>query len=125
MEYEEATREAVDMDGVLRVAAPVTYGAMHLSDATANFLKRHPGASVSVEVVLSDRCVDLLDGDADVAIKLGNLRDSDVAARQLASCRMVLCAFPRLLDRIGPLRTVAELRGAPRLVFSESVSAGD
>ena len=126
-EYEEATREAADTEGtvrgVLRIAAPVTYGTMHLNDMMAGFLERHPG--VSLEVILSDRYIDLLSGEVDCAVRIGNLRDSDLVVRRLASCRMVLCASPRLLDRIGPLRTIAELREAPRLMFSEAVSAGD
>jgi len=126
-EYEEAKREAGDtqeiVQGVLRIAAPITYGTMHLSDVMAGFLERHPG--VTLEIMLSDRYVDLLAEGVDVAIRIGTLRDSDLVARRLASCRMVLCASRGLLDQIGPLRTVAELRRMPRLTFSDAVSAGD
>ena len=126
-EYEEAKREAGDtqeiVQGVLRIAAPITYGTMHLSDVMAGFLERHPG--VTLEIMLSDRYVDLLAEGVDVAIRIGTLRDSDLVARRLASCRMVLCASRGLLERIGPPRTVAELRRMPRLTFSDAVSAGD
>lgn len=126
-EYEEARREAADTQetvrGVLRVTAPVTYGTMHLNGVMAAFLERHP--KVTLEVILSDRYVDLVAEGLDVAIRIGALRDSDLVARRLASCRMVLCASRGLLEKIGPLRTVAELRRMPRLTFSGSVSAGD
>jgi DNA-binding transcriptional LysR family regulator len=126
-EYEEARREAADTQetvrGVLRVAAPVTYGIMHLSDVMAAFLERHPG--VTLEVHLSDSYVDLVAEGVDVAIRIGALRDSDLVARRLAPCRMVLCASRGLLDQIGPLKTVVQLRDLPRLTFRGAVSAGD
>lgn len=126
-EYEKATQEAADtletVRGILRVAAPVTYGIMHLSDVMARFLERHP--DVTLEVVLSDRYVDLLAEGIDVAIRIGALRDSDLVARRLAPCRMVLCASAGFLDRSGPLTTVEDLRRAPRLTFTDAVSAGD
>ena len=126
-EYEEAGREAADtqdiLRGVLRIAAPITYGAIHLSDVMARFMEQHPG--VALEVMLSDRYIDLLAEGVDVAIRIGKLRDSELVARQLAPCRMVFCASPGFLDRSGPLATVEDLRRAPRLAFSEAVSTGD
>jgi DNA-binding transcriptional LysR family regulator len=126
-EFEEAKREAADTQdivrGVLRVAAPVTYGTLHLSGVMAAFLERHP--EVTLEVTLSDRYVDLVAEGIDVAIRIGALRDSDLVARRLAPCHMVLCASRALVEQVGPLRTVSELRGVPRLAFSGAVSAGD
>ena len=60
--------------GVLRVAAPTTFGAMHLGGVIASYLTAHPG--VSVETMLSDRYVDLLAEDIDVVIRIGRLQDS-------------------------------------------------
>src|ERR1700731_2313143 len=61
-EVDDANREASDAQqivrGVLRIAVPSTFGAMHLGDVVAGYLDQH--AAVAVEVVLSDRYVDLL-----------------------------------------------------------------
>ena len=126
-EHEEAKREAVDeqsvVQGVLRIAAPVTFGAMHLGGVMAGFLERHPG--VTLRVTLSDRYADLLADGVDVAVRIGRLRDFDLVARRLAPCRMVFCASPGFLGQAGPLATVEGLRRAPRLAFSDAVSAGD
>ena len=126
-EYEEANREAGDAQqtvrGVLRVAAPTTFGAMHLGGVIAGYLAAHPG--VSVETMLSDRYVDLLADGIDVAIRIGRLQDSDLVARRLAPCRMVFCAAPSFLARHGIPRNVEQFRKVPRLAFSEAVSAGD
>ena len=125
--YDEANREASDTQGaargVLRVAAPVTFGAMHLGDVLARYMDECP--QVNVEVSLSDRYVDLLEAGVDVAIRIGRLPDSALIARRLAPCRMVICASPDYIRRNGLPRTPDDLRRAPRLAFSEAVSAGD
>jgi DNA-binding transcriptional LysR family regulator len=126
-DYEDANREARDAQqtvrGVLRVAAPTTFGAMHLGGVIAGYLAEYP--EVSVETTLSDRYVDLLADRIDVAIRIGRLQDSDLVARRLAPCRMIFCAAPSFLTRYGVPKTVEQLRHAPRLAFSQSVSTGD
>jgi DNA-binding transcriptional LysR family regulator len=126
-EYEEANREAGDAQqsirGVLRIAAPLTFGAMHLGGVVAGYLDRYPG--VALEIMLNDRYVDLLAEGIDVAIRIGRLLDSDLVARRLAPCRMVVCAAPKFLERHGVLINVEDLRRAPRLAFSEAISSED
>lgn len=126
-EHAEARREAADtrdvVEGRLRIAAPVTYGALHLSDVVASFLQQHP--RVTVEAMLSDRYADLVAEGIDVAVRIGRLRDSGLVVRRLAPCRMVLCASPALIAQVGDPASVADLARVPRLVFSDAVSAGD
>lgn len=125
--FDEANREAGDSQGtahgVLRVAAPVTFGAMHLGDVVARYLEDHP--HVNVEVLLGDRYVDLMDAGVDVAIRIGRLTDPRLVTRRLAPCRMVVCASPAYLERHGAPRKPEDLRLAQRLAFSEAVSSGD
>jgi DNA-binding transcriptional LysR family regulator len=125
--FDEATREAQDTQatarGVLRVAAPVTFGAMHLGDVVARYMEDHP--HVTVEVSLADRYVDLIEAGVDVAIRIGRLENPELVTRRLAPCRMVVCASPAYLERHGTPRKPADLAHAQRLAFSEAVSAGD
>jgi len=125
--FEDANREAHDSQrtarGVLRVAAPVTFGAMHLGEVTARYLEDHP--EVNAEVLLGDRYVDLLEDGIDVAIRIGKLQDSALVTSRIAPCRMVICASPAYIERHGMPRKPSDLLHAQRLVFSEAVSAGD
>lgn len=125
--FDEAKREASDSQGtargVLRIAAPVTFGAMHLGEIVARYMEEHP--HVNVEVQLGDRYVDLIDAGVDVAIRIGRLEDPGLVTRRLAPCRMVVCASPAYLERHGTPRKPEELLSAQRLAFSDAVSAGD
>jgi DNA-binding transcriptional LysR family regulator len=60
-ELDDANSEASDAHstarGTLRVAAPVTFGVMHMGDVVATYLANHP--NVNIEVALDDRYVDL------------------------------------------------------------------
>jgi DNA-binding transcriptional LysR family regulator len=102
------------------VAAPVTFGAMHMGDIVARYLANHP--NVNIEVSLDDRYVDLQNNGIDVAIRIGRLPDSQLVARRLAPCRMTVCAAPAFLKREGVPTTPEDLQRAPRLAFSEAVS---
>ena len=126
-DFDDANREAADRDqalqGTLKVAAPVTFGAMHLGPSMAQYLSEHPG--VTIDVALSDRHVDLLEAGIDVAIRIGQLRDDNLTVRRLAACRMVACASPRYLKDHGAPKTPMQLRDHHCLAFSGAVSAGD
>jgi DNA-binding transcriptional LysR family regulator len=125
--FDEANREASVAQGaargVLRVAAPVTFGAMHLGQVIARYVEDHP--QVNVQVILSDRYVDLLDAGMDIAVRIGRLDDPALVTRRIAPCRMVICASPGYIARHGAPRKPGDLLRAPRLAFSEAVSAGD
>lgn len=109
---EEASAEAASLSveprGVLRVNAPVSFGFRHLSPAIGDFLERHP--EVRVELTLDDRVVDLIEQKVDVAVRIGELRESSVVARRLASCRVMICAAPAYLKRHGAPRRPDDLK---------------
>ena len=126
-EFDEAQREAGELSaaprGLLRITAPMSFGAQHLGAPLARYLRDYPG--VHVEIVLSDRFLDLVQEGIDLAIRIGRLPDSTLIARNIAPCRMVMCAAPDYIKRHGMPDTLQELRQRPRLAFSESVSPGD
>ena len=64
-----------------------------------SFLALHP--EVTVDIVLSDTVVDLMQERADVAIRVGPLRHSSLIARKLGTSRMAVVASPDYLARHG------------------------
>jgi DNA-binding transcriptional LysR family regulator len=120
---QEASESAATLRGLLRIAAPVSFGALHMGEVVARFLVDHP--QVTAEVILDDHYADLHTAGIDVAIRIGRLADSELVARRLAPCRMIFCAAPSYLQRYGRPHTPSDLRDAPRLAFSGAVTAGD
>jgi DNA-binding transcriptional LysR family regulator len=102
--------------GELRVNATPVFGVLHLAPAVAEFTARFP--SISVEVMLSDRIVDLVDEGIDVAIRVEPLSDSSLVTRRLASCRMVICGTPAYLKKHGMPRTPVDLANHNCLTFT-------
>jgi DNA-binding transcriptional LysR family regulator len=85
--------------GRLVVAAPTSFGELYLTRAVAAYLDEQPG--VSVDLVLADRYVNIVDEGFDLAVRIGALEDSSLIARHLAPARIVTCASPAYLERAG------------------------
>ena len=94
--------------GVLRVTAPVSFGAYRFTPALNDYLANYP--EVRIELSLNDRIVDLVEEGIDAAIRIGNLPDSTLIARPLAPYRMVVCAAPAYLEKHGRPQNPGELK---------------
>ena len=109
--------------GTLRINAPMSFGVTHLAPAVAAYQVSHP--DVSVEMQMSDRVVDVVAEGFDLAVRIGRLEESALVARQLAPCRLVVCASPGYLDRHGTPATPAELEQHNCLIYSYYSTRGD
>jgi len=85
--------------GKLRVETSVAFGSYSLTPAVVRFMKKYP--EVSVELVLSDRMVDLLEEGIDAAIRVGTPTDSTMMSRSLSPYTGVVCAAPGYLAEHG------------------------
>ncbi|WP_144113765.1 LysR family transcriptional regulator [Paraburkholderia sp. BCC1886] len=92
-------RALAEPQGRLRVSMSSAFGRQHVSPVISEFLRRFPG--VSVDLRLTDHIVDLVDAGVDVAIRVGELKDSSLIARRLAVNHRVLCASPAYLAAHG------------------------
>ena len=125
-DMEEADREARNLHGeprgILRVTAPMTFGALHLGAPIAKFVSSYP--ETSIEMTLDDRFVDLVGSGFEMAIRIGHLPDSSLIARRIAPCRMVACASPAYLERKGYPQSPADLAAFDLLAYNMSRSPG-
>lgn len=108
-EVEEAERAVSSLEqaprGLLRVTAPLNFG--FLGPIIATFIKRHP--EVQVELVCTDRVVDLVDERFDVGVRAGGLVDSSLIAKNLGAARRFLVASRSYLQKRGRPRAPEEL----------------
>ena len=107
-----ARSELVDhggrIDGVLRIGGSTQFSAPHLVPVVAAFMERYP--DVDVELVVADQRADLQREKLDAVVRLGELPDSRLHARQLGMLRVVTVGAPGYFARHGRPRTPADLR---------------
>lgn len=117
-EAESAAREAAtSLAGRLRLAAPPTYAALHILPRLSEFLDTHP--DLSIDLILDDRWVDLIEQGVDLAIRLGKPADSSLVARRLGSSQRILVASSAYLDRMGAPRTPEDLLAHRVVAYSQ------
>lgn len=98
LEQEIMTR-GTELVGVLRINAPLNFGRMRVAPVVEKFSRAHP--RLEVDLILSDHPHDLIKGRFDVGIRFGNIPDSRLRARRLASNRRYLWAAPAYLEEHG------------------------
>ncbi|MBN8843389.1 MAG: LysR family transcriptional regulator [Sphingomonadales bacterium] len=102
--------------GLLRINASPSIGTMGLLPILPRFAARYP--DVVVDLALSDTIVDLVEERADIAIRIGPLRDTRLRAKKLGHSRMMLVASPDYLARRGTPLTPDDLDTHDCLRFS-------
>lgn len=117
-EAQHALRDLEDKPaGTLRLSAPLAFGRLQVAPMVNAFLHEYP--EVDIELSLSDQRVDLVQGGIDAAIRVGELPDSTMVARELAPFRRRVFASPDYLkahgrpDKPEDLRQHACLRFRP------------
>ena len=107
----DAARDALAPEGKvrgrLRVALPLSFGPTHFAPVLAELARRYP--ELEIHGAYSDARVDLVAEGFDAAIRLGQLADSNLVARRVATFGVRLVAAPAYLEQHGTPRTVEEL----------------
>lgn len=88
-----------DPQGLLRVTAPVELGITVLPSIVASYVNKYP--QVSVEVILTDRRVELLAEGIDLAIRAGELKDSTLIGKKLGYANFSPVASPQYIKKYG------------------------
>ncbi|WPO97661.1 LysR family transcriptional regulator [Pseudomonas sp. HR96] len=94
-----AQQEQTQAHGTLHISAPPTFGGESLMPLLPEFMQRYP--QVKLDVVLTERLVDLIEEGFDAVIRLGALEPSSLIARPLVDYGLTLCAAPAYLQRHG------------------------
>ncbi|MFT7228138.1 MAG: DNA-binding transcriptional LysR family regulator [Methylophilaceae bacterium] len=103
--------------GKLKVNAPMSFGTQFLTRPIADFAEQYP--EVELEVDFSDRWVDVMAEGFDVVIRIGTLEDSNLIARKLASCPIVLCAGKKMIEKHGFPQSIEDLIDYPGIVYNK------
>jgi len=93
--------------GLIKVTAPVAYGEKYIMPLISDFMVKYP--EITVNMVLTNQTLDLIEGGYDLAIRMGKLHDSTMIAKQLTCRTQYVCASPAYLEKFGIPHSLSEL----------------
>lgn len=93
--------------GLIRITAPIDFADCYLQPLMASFMDKHP--KIQLELLISDRVLDMIEHRVDVAFRSGVLGNSSLIARKLMDKHHVYCASPAYLETHGTPASPAEL----------------
>ncbi|WP_417685576.1 LysR family transcriptional regulator [Roseibium sp.] len=101
------SRGSAQARGTLKVAAPTSFGRLHIAPYLGRFLDANPDLSVNLD--LDDGFVDIVGEGYDLAIRIAELSDSSLVARRLAPIHRILCASPEYIEKYGEPKSIQDL----------------
>ena len=111
-DIDEAEAEVMQARGAprgrLRINSGTAFGLHQLAPALADFLARYP--EIDVDLSITDRLVDLIEEQADIAVRSGHIPEGPLIQRKVADLQRVICAAPSYLKRRGTPHVAAELK---------------
>ncbi|MEO1264204.1 MAG: LysR family transcriptional regulator [Pseudomonadota bacterium] len=93
--------------GRLKATLPTAFAARHIAPYVPEFLDRYP--EIELDFHVTDSVIDIIRDGFDIAIRIGELQDSSLVARKLATDTRVICASPKYLERMGVPKDLGEL----------------
>jgi DNA-binding transcriptional LysR family regulator len=118
----DVAEEHAKPQGLLRVTAPVEMGTSVLPGVISAFVRRYP--SIQMDLVLTDRVVDLVGEGIDLGIRAGNLEDSSLIARRIGASTFQCYASPGYLRSHPAPRAPQDLASHRCIQFTTLADAG-
>ena len=110
-----------NLKGRMKISIPMSMGLVEINPVVCQFMILYP--DISIEVVMSDQYVDLLEQGIDVAIRgSSRLRDSSLKSRKILDMRRLLCASSKYIEQSGLITEPKDLMHANCLIYSLSAA---
>jgi DNA-binding transcriptional LysR family regulator len=114
----DVTLQSASPRGLVRLAAPMSFGLGHLAPLLPDFMATYP--EVSLEIEFSDELTDLVGHGFDLALRISTLADSSLLAQRMCSVRILLVGAPSYFARHGEPAHPAELSAHRALFYTHS-----
>lgn len=118
-ELESDTRHSdLAVSGLIRLSAPLAYANLELTPIITKFMDDNP--AVTVELILTENVLDLIEDGIDLALRIGMLKDSGLISRKVSEVSHVLYASSDYLSQHASFKTPRDLENANCLKFSRT-----
>lgn len=118
-EFEARVRnDIVELRGEIKLSVPLYFGRVGLSSHLLAFSKLHPDIHLNIE--FSDRIVDVIDEHFDMVVRISDLPDSTLIARQLCQTRHVYCASPDYISNHDTINDPGDLQSHRIIQFGSA-----
>lgn len=111
------TTDATAPTGQLNICAPTLFGRVFVLPILSDFIIRYP--EVTLDILLLDRALNLVEDGIDLAVSIGELDDSSLFVRKLGALRWVISAAPGYLEARGTPTEPANLADHDCLLYSD------
>ncbi len=118
-----AGSDVAEARGTLRVTCALAFGVRYVAPLVGEYLRDQP--RVTVDLSFNDRTVDIVEEGYDLAIRIGVLPSSSLAARRLGSARLLVCASPAYWRRHGRPARPEELAACDALHYTYSSTSDE
>jgi DNA-binding transcriptional LysR family regulator len=119
---EEVTSNLKEPQGTLKITAPVDMGHILLPPIVQTLLKKFP--KIKVDLVITNRVIDLVSEGIDIAVRAGELEDSSLICKKFVSSHMNFFASPQYLKKHGTPSNPKDLEKHQLIGFSEEMENG-
>ncbi len=114
---------AAGLTGRLRVSAAVCFARLHVVPRLPEFLSEHP--DLDIDLVLDDRNIDLVEEGIDLALRMGDLVDSNMTARRIGVAQRRVLATSAYFAKHGTPSTPADLLEHRAVVYTRDLHGGE
>jgi DNA-binding transcriptional LysR family regulator len=120
---EDLANSSGRLSGTVRMTVPSALGRLHVAPAVIRFMQAH--SDVEIDLLMTDRNVDLVAEGIDLAVRTGVAEDSTLIARRVTRYARTVCATPDYLARAGRPHDPRALAGHRCLKLAREVRPGD
>ncbi|KIS41508.1 LysR family transcriptional regulator [Kosakonia radicincitans] len=113
----ELTSSVQTVSGLMRIAAPSTFGRLHVLPLIPELLSQHPG--LRIDLVLSDALRDMVEDRIDLAIRISQINDPDSVVRRVTGTSLVCAGSRRYFEQHGIPGAPADLADHNCLIYGE------
>ncbi len=108
--------QSESLQGLIRISSPMSFGISHLAPLLPSFMEQYP--DIEVDIQFNDAQVDLITGRFDFSLRIANLVDSSLLARQVCPIRILLVGSPDYFAKHGTPQHPSDLAKHKALLYA-------